>query len=181
MLIGEKRGAADDEQFDQLRRRDAPAVFVVDGSLRIICCRVDPLERRREYLPDGKTLPSVVRRAVVELIRLRAQSEDAPDSIATVADGALTVRVVWMVGDVPALTVIVERLKTRNYLRAVERRFNLSQRERQVLRLVLSGGTNHEIAAELQIAESTAVFHVKRLLVKMEARNRTELVAKIIG
>ena len=51
----------------------------------------------------------------------------------------------------------------------------LSEREREVLRLVVGGSRNRDIAGELGISENTVKFHVSRLLRKLGARSRTEL------
>ena len=52
---------------------------------------------------------------------------------------------------------------------------DLSAREREVLRLVLDGRTNSEIAGELFVSESTVKFHVRNLLKKTGCTNRLEL------
>ncbi len=51
---------------------------------------------------------------------------------------------------------------------------DLSEREVQVLRLVVQGFTNKQIAYELKIAEDTAKNHVKRILKKLGADDRTQ-------
>ncbi len=56
--------------------------------------------------------------------------------------------------------------------------YNLSPREREVLRLILNERTNAEIAAELFVSESTAKFHVRNLLKKTSCKNRVELMAQ---
>ncbi len=52
----------------------------------------------------------------------------------------------------------------------------LTQREVQVLRLVAQGLSNAEIADLLVIAESTAKTHVKRIMTKIDARDRAQAV-----
>jgi DNA-binding NarL/FixJ family response regulator len=52
----------------------------------------------------------------------------------------------------------------------------LTVRELQVLRLVAEGLSNEQIADLLVIAESTAKTHVKRILLKIDARDRAQAV-----
>lgn len=54
----------------------------------------------------------------------------------------------------------------------------LSERERQVLRLVAEGATNREIAAQLFIAEGTVKNHVTSILGKLGASDRTQAALK---
>ncbi len=52
----------------------------------------------------------------------------------------------------------------------------LTDREREVLALVAGGLTNDEIAGELYLSPLTAKTHVSRILTKLGARDRTQLV-----
>ena len=52
---------------------------------------------------------------------------------------------------------------------------DLSSREREVLRMVLSDSTNGEIAGALFITESTVKYHVRNILQKTGCKNRGEL------
>ncbi|WP_431981435.1 response regulator [Streptomyces qinglanensis] len=53
---------------------------------------------------------------------------------------------------------------------------NITEREREVLTLIGRGMSNSEIAAHLYISVATAKAHVARLLTKLEARDRVQLV-----
>ncbi|MEC3913745.1 response regulator transcription factor [Nocardia sp. CDC160] len=52
----------------------------------------------------------------------------------------------------------------------------LTDREREVMTLVAEGLTNAEIADRLYMSPATARTHVSRILVKLNARDRTQLV-----
>ncbi len=52
----------------------------------------------------------------------------------------------------------------------------LTEREREVLRLVGQGLTNDEIAARLVLSPLTAKTHVSRIMSKLHARDRVQLV-----
>ncbi len=52
----------------------------------------------------------------------------------------------------------------------------LTERERDVLRLIAAGRNNAEIGAELFLSESTVKTHVGRILAKLDARDRIHAV-----
>jgi NarL family two-component system response regulator LiaR len=54
---------------------------------------------------------------------------------------------------------------------------DLTARERDVLRLMVQGLNNKEIARDLVVSPSTVKFHVSRILAKLAAASRTEATA----
>jgi DNA-binding NarL/FixJ family response regulator len=53
----------------------------------------------------------------------------------------------------------------------------ISDREAAVLRLIASGNRNRDIAEKLNIAEDTVKTHIKRIMEKLSARDRTQAVS----
>ena len=50
----------------------------------------------------------------------------------------------------------------------------LTQREKEVLRLVAEGATNKEIASRLTISVNTVKNHLREILAKLQLQNRTQ-------
>ena len=57
----------------------------------------------------------------------------------------------------------------------------LSERELEIVRLIAGGATNQEIAEQLVITVGTVKSHINHILRKLDARNRTEAVARVRG
>ncbi|MBW8038792.1 MAG: response regulator transcription factor [Planctomycetes bacterium] len=56
----------------------------------------------------------------------------------------------------------------------------LTKREREVLRLIVSGKTNKEIARAISRTERTVEYHRNRLMRKVDAHNAADLVKRAI-
>ena len=75
-------------------------------------------------------------------------------------------------------TVIPQRQMTRAAFR--EQHSNLTQREYEVLKLVVDGKSNHEIAETLTISEHTAKAHVCNIIQKLVVDDRTQAAVKAL-
>ncbi|MBE6040048.1 MAG: helix-turn-helix transcriptional regulator [Clostridiales bacterium] len=72
---------------------------------------------------------------------------------------------------------MVPAKETPDYVISFAAAYGLSQRETGLLRLILDGRTNKEIADELYISDNTVKFHVRNLLHKTGCSNRKELLS----
>jgi DNA-binding NarL/FixJ family response regulator len=92
-------------------------------------------------------------------------------AVRAVADGTATLS--------PAITAAlihsyVERRAVPRRAAALERVAGLSDREREVLRLLGTGESNAELARRLFVSEATVKTYVSRLLTKLDLANRTQ-------
>jgi len=150
-------------------RRATVRVFVVDEQLKVVRSSV-----------EQATLPRGLRPTLSRLIR---ECKADPHALHAVAFAeARIIRVVPMSGAPVAYAVSVERYTTsRDKLLKSLDRFALSPRECDALLLALEGKTAIETAEELNIAVSTATDYLNRLQMKIGARNKSDMIAKILG
>jgi DNA-binding NarL/FixJ family response regulator len=174
--------AADGAEAVRLARETRPDVFLMD----IRMPRVDGIEATRQILADPAT--SGVRIVVLTTFdldeyvfaALRAGAsgfltkdvdpDDLRDAIRLVAAGQALLS--------PSVTRrVIEAFVTQvPEAKQPERLERLTEREIDVLRLVARGLSNDEIAQELFISPLTAKTHVARILTKLDARDRAQLV-----
>ena len=99
--------------------------------------------------------------------------------IRTVKDGAMWIdpQVVPILRD-KNCGVIPPRQMSRSMFR--EQHANLTQREYEVLKLVVDGKSNSQIAQELTISEHTAKAHVCNIIQKLVVDDRTQAAVKAL-
>jgi DNA-binding NarL/FixJ family response regulator len=180
-VVGE---AGDGEEAVSLARETLPDVVLMDISMP----RLGGVEATRRILADDRldgvrvliltTFESDEH--VFDTLRAGASGFLAKDS--DPADVLAAVRAV-IAGNVPLAPSVVRRL-VHELVAWPERRLSipsqleeLTAREREVMALVGYGLTNHEIAERLVISPATAKSHVTRVMGKLHARDRAQVVA----
>ena len=122
-----------------------------------------PLEELRTRLDLGLAL--VENNAVVAVELFRSVASDANTrgvvTVERLAESAL------------------RSLRVHTWRRGVAEPGALTERERDVARLVAAGRSNPEIAQELFLSRKTIERHVSNVLAKLGARNRAELAARL--
>lgn len=75
--------------------------------------------------------------------------------------------------------LLVEERTVRDSVKRARELYHLTNRESEVLRLVLRGKSGEEIAEKMCIAETTVSDYIKALLRKTFSKNRAEMIARI--
>lgn len=78
-------------------------------------------------------------------------------------------------------TLIFEPVRMRRTLSETFATRAITARESDVVRLVMSGRSVKEIASALSVAECTIQDHIKNVLAKTNARNRSQMIAMLLG
>lgn len=161
------------------------AFYVLDSDLKIVLAWTSD-EQRRAMLTGlhpqmADRLPVILEQSVRELtVAWTSESVKMPGVARPVP--FLVVRTQPMSG--PAgffIGVRIDRFQPPNSLTGPVSRYHISPREVQVLALLFDGNHLDQIAIHLHITSSTVQDHIKSMLDKTESRNRSELIARILG
>jgi DNA-binding CsgD family transcriptional regulator len=157
---------------DILKRRAVPTFFVVDRSLRVVLAVGNPTLEQRDRMPAS------LERIVRDLIH---RARNVLESVLAM-DGDTVVRIIKPYTENPELTcVIIEKLRTRNPLGEAVERHGMTNRQAEVLKLLMQGAPNTDIASQLHIAPTTVEDHIRNIAAKTDARSRSQIVARVLG
>jgi DNA-binding NarL/FixJ family response regulator len=165
------------DQIHQTVKRQRPDILLVDWEL--LDGEIDVVQALATDSPDssivifGLPQPSPVVGAALGAgargcLSLELSPDELVESLSMIARGDIIV-------SRGIVQHLVQGLETSN---DQEELFNsLSQRQREIISLVVDGLTNREIANTLIITENTVKVHLRNILDKLEVRNRQQLAA----
>jgi DNA-binding CsgD family transcriptional regulator len=183
-----------------LKKRRLPAIAVLNDALEVVWLSGDAaaLMALPGEVPQGESEPGTARtlgdvaREVAG--RLLGQPLDSIDFEAVEADVVAPedgpvygLRAAYLVsadtgpGAAPMVIVHIDTVALEREIDfdAVRRRYGISRREQDVLRLLYFGKGNREIGELLFISEYTVKDHLKAIMAKMEASSRAEVLYKL--
>ena len=160
--------------------------YVLDKDLQIVLAW-SAEDHRRVALTGLRTrladrLPAVLEETVRDLVADWRSDSDTQEAGIAHPVPFLVVRTRPMSG--PAglfIGVRIDRFQPPHSLTGPAARFHISPRELQVLALLLDGAKLEEIGRKLHITASTIQDHIKSMVDKTASRNRTELIARVLG
>jgi DNA-binding NarL/FixJ family response regulator len=175
-VVGDARDGS--QALERLSQLDAeghrPDVVLMDLEMQVM----DGVEATREIRSRYDDVEVVVLTSFVEEDRVHAVLEAGASGYllkdADVDEVCRAIRAAYR-GEVHLDAAIAKRLMAS--LRAAKQEdpfADLTEREREILRMVAAGKANKQIAAELVISERTARTHVSNILRKLGLASRTQ-------
>jgi len=111
---------------------------------------------------------------VFQLSKLSLMHSQGPNYIFVIISGCLFILIGFLINRFTYKKAGEDKRHILN--RVLVNKTNLSKQEHKVLNLMADGLSNFEIANSLFISESTVKSHVSRILVKLNAKRRTEAI-----
>lgn len=132
----------------------------------------------------GETPQGGVPQALTAFVREQAERSRASgeDEMAALFLPTLMVQAAEALGPAGRLVTATFRpFAVRDPVGAAARRFKLTERERQVLALLVRGLSAAEVARDLEVSELTVGDYFKRLRAKTGARTQSGMIATLLG
>ncbi len=161
----------------------APFAMVVNGEGKLQAR--DHRTELRELLEGlGPTAPGCLPELLVRIIRRKAVVALRTNQPAmTLIEPDIVVGLTALEGSSAGqyFACWLWRVNRNRILDVTKTRYGLTARELQLLALIIHGAPSAEIARKLCISSTTVEWHTKRLLVKTESQNRTQMTARVLG
>lgn len=169
---------------DVMALRSNPKLIVLDDALRIVfadwTAMLTLLRVAKNPEEPIEVLPSPLHEAVLDAIATWENRRATECVVEPLPDVVLRISRLSGVSN-SYVAVFCESRTRRDDVKHAAATYSLTKRERDVLTLVLRGFSSSEIAQELIISETTVGDYFKQLLRKTQAKNRTEMIARVLG
>ena len=166
---------------------DAPGLLILTDHWEIDSA-TPGVDRWLSELPDGDWNAGRLPSAVLSLAGRALRTSENPDRPGEVAVSRVLSRTgVWVILHGACLVsngsrrvaVIVEPAHPARISPLLMSAYGLTERERDITRLVLQGNSTAQIAAQLVVSIHTVQQHLKNVFDKTGVRSRRDLVAKV--
>jgi len=182
--MGHGRDVLDEAVCALVRKRAKPLTILLNSDLTISFAEREALVYLADLLdaPDQNLgrLPLPLETCIRRVVQAWDAGEPAEHVINPLPKVVL--RVTRLTGGTGScIAVFLERPTAREDLAAAVSRFALTRRETEVLSQILGGASAGDIAVALNISERTVSDYFKILARKTQAKNRADMVAKVLG
>jgi two-component system, NarL family, response regulator LiaR len=137
---------------------------------------IETMQRIREQLPDIRVIALTSFTDDSDMVKQALQAGAAGYLFKDVGIDELAEAIRNVFAGKPVLTPDVARMLIEASTQPSPRDFQLTDREHEVLGLMVEGMSNRQIAHNLSISYSTVRFHVSSVLSKLNVESRTEAV-----
>jgi DNA-binding CsgD family transcriptional regulator len=157
---------------------DGPGLLLLDADLTPVHASAAAqgwLERHDDSIDTARGLPW----CVITLAGRAIRTDGPARTRIRTRDGRWLTLHAERLGDSPQVSVIIEPTRRVEIAQLVADAYGLTRRERDVVRLLASGHSRHEIAVSLHLSPHTVDDHVKRLFGKLDVHSRSELTYRL--
>jgi DNA-binding CsgD family transcriptional regulator len=167
-------------------RPDSPGLVILNDRWEVDS--VTPgVERWLAELPDGDWAAGRLPSAVLSVAGRAMRSAEGRQAAEVAVSRVLSRTGTWVVlhgaslvsGGSCRVAVIVEPAHPARIYPLLMSAYGLTERERDVTRLILQGSSTSQIAQQLVVTEHTVQQHLKSIFDKTGVRSRRDLVAKV--
>jgi len=169
-----------------LVQRTKPILYILDQTYQIVMgqrIKRDEELATSEFLPAvGDRLPKIFEDAVRVATPIWADNPATSVNVTLMPLPFLSLHIHGMEGNGGYfLAVTIERVRRRNVLLRAAKKYLITPREREVAAFLFDGLRIEEIGERLSISTSTVNDHIKNLIERTGAKNRSQMLALLLG
>lgn len=172
-----------DKIFEIIKKRSGPGILIFNMDCKLLYVNNEALD----VVPDPQNIPADIINLCNHIKSNIAPSGLTIDHYAVLknnSDQMYSVKAFLIGGHnnnkYPThIMVLIEKITEKRAIDFERARttFKLTKREVELLRLICNGHTNREISEKLFISEYTVKDHIKKIMQKMNANSRNEIMA----